>query len=237
MEKQTMSDRDYQSPRILNIVIACAMFLVLLGMLWTIKQIGDIFLYLPSQLGLVQRVAPKEIHQMDLHTGSSTSLEITRPGRYMVFTDDYYLLLDSARSRVYDRVQLEVRSHTTGEPVNVVPVDRGVRLYDTPLAKGRPIFAFEVTASGSYEIELLEFYNTSVAIAPDYTTGKEAIIVLSFLVQLVTLLAPIGVFYYRRHQRYQTHIARIRETQMRRQTRGQEFWELEIQKRQKKPRE
>ena len=124
-----MSNRDYQPPRMRNIVIACVIFMALLGMLWTlrssIKQVGDIFLYLPFQLGFVQRVAPEEIHIIDLNTGSPTSLEITKPGRYIVFTDDYYLLLDSARSQGYDRVQLEVMSRTTGEPVNVAPINRG----------------------------------------------------------------------------------------------------------------
>ena len=109
-----------------------------------------------------------------------------------------------------------------------------VRPYDTPLAEGRPIFAFEVAAVGSYEILLRERYNTSVAIMPDYTTGKEPVIVLSFVVQLVILLAPFGIFYYRRHQRYQEHIKSIQEPQMQRQTRGQAFWEGEIQKSRKK---
>jgi hypothetical protein len=236
-----MLNRDYQPPRIRNIVIACVIFLVLLGMIWTlrssIKQLGDIFLYLPSQLGLVERVAPEEIRIIDLNIGSPTSLEITRPGRYIVFTDDYYLLLDNARSRGYDGVQLEVTARTTGEPVNVVPVVRGVRPYDTPLAEGRPIFAFEVTTPDNYEITLPALYNTSVAIVPDYTTGKEPIIVLAFIVQLVFLLSPLSIFYYQRYQRYQARIQTIRAPQMQRQTKGQAFWEAEIQGSQKNTQE
>jgi hypothetical protein len=229
-----MSNRDYHPPRIQTIIIAGVIFMASLGMLWTlrssIKQVGDIFLYLPSKMGLVERVAPEEIHIVDLNTASPTSIELTKPGKYIVFTDSYYLLRDSARSNAYDKARLEVISHITGEALNVVTVDRGVRPYDTPLAAGRPIFAFEVSASGSYEIMLLESLNTSVAIVPDYTSGKEPIIGLAFVVQLILLLAPFGIIYYRRHQRYQARIQNIRKPQIQRQTKGQAFWTAEIQK-------
>jgi hypothetical protein len=236
-----MSKRKYHIPGFLNIFIAGIIFAVLLDLLWTlpdtVKQVGDFFLYIPSRFGFVQRVLPDEIITISSKITSPTLLEITKPGKYLVFADDADLLLDNARADGKSSAILAIKSHTTGESVKVVSVERGIRPYDTPLTEGRPIFAFEITIPGSYEITLLWFYSTSIAIVPDYITDKEPIILLTFVVQTIIILIPFGIFYYLRYQRYQARIKSIQEPQVQRQIKGQAFWESEIQKSHKKTQE
>ena len=235
-----MSDQRYQPPSFRNIIIANVIFLVLLGSLCTfpstVKRVGDVFLYIPSQLGLVQRVMPGEIRTIDLRTASPALLEITTPGQYAVFADSYELLMINTLSGENAWSWLDVKSRTTDEPVKVFPVERGIRPYDTPFAEGRPIFVFEINAPGSYEIAYLTRY-AFISIVPDYTTGKEQVIVLAYVLQIAILLAPWGIAYYRRYQRQRIRIKDIEGPQVQRRAQGEAFWRAEIRKRKEKTQE
>lgn len=209
-----MSDH-YQPPRIRNIVFGIMLFTVLICLLCnlssTMKQVGNVFLYLPSRLGLIQLVRPGEIHTIDLRTTSPTLLDITRPGQYAVYTDDYDLLL----ANVLDGpAWLQVKSHTTGERVKVVSVGRGTRPYDTCLVAGRPIFVFEVTTPDRYEIAYY-FRYASISIVPDYTTGKESAIVFAYIVQIAILLTLVVIVYYLHYQRHRILAKSIEAAQKR----------------------
>ena len=79
-----MSNQGYQTPKFRTIFIAFVIFIGLLAALWNldyvIKQTGDVFLFIPSKLGLVQRVTPEEIFVSD----SEITLEI-KPGKYFIY--------------------------------------------------------------------------------------------------------------------------------------------------------
>jgi hypothetical protein len=128
---------------------------------------------------------------------------------------------------------LSVKAHTTGETIKVLSVERGMRPYDTPLAEGRPIFAFEVDAP-----DIFEFWypsrSASISIVPDYTTGKEPIIVLAYILQIAILVVPFGIVYYRRYQRQRTRIKNIEGSQAQKRAQGETFWKSEIQARKEK---
>ncbi len=224
-----MSDLSYQPARIRNIVLGILLFMVILCALCnlssTMKQVGNAFLFIPSQLGLLQRVKPAEVHTIDLRTPSPKLLDITRPGRYAVFTDDYDILMSNVLN---GPVWLQVRSHTTGEKVNVVSVNRGARPYDTALAAGRPIFSFEVTAPGVYEVAYF-FRFASISIVPDYTTGKEAVIVLAYIVQIALILTLLVIFYYQLNRRRRATAKDMEFALLQRRAKEQAVREDEIQ--------
>ena len=86
-----MSFQDYQPPKYRTILIAGAIFVAILALLWSpsepVKWVGAPFLYVPSMLGLIQRVTPDELHSVSL-ASSPARLELAKPGRYQIFADD-----------------------------------------------------------------------------------------------------------------------------------------------------
>jgi hypothetical protein len=226
-----MADQRYHHPRFRDMIIGGIAFAVLIGLLWNlpsvIKRVGDFFLYFPSQLGFVQRVTPKEISKIT----SPTLLEITKPGKYMVFMPPVAYLGEQGE------VLLNITSHTTGEQIRIVLVERGLRPYDTPLAEGRPIFEFEIMEAGKYEITFAnQLYDDAgiIAIVPDYTTGKEFVILFAYIIQIAILLIISGIVYYPYYQRYQARIKTIEAPQKKMQIKGQAFWDAEMRNDKKK---
>jgi hypothetical protein len=233
-----MSDKHYQPPSFRTIIIANVAFLILLGSLCTfpstVKWVGNVFLYIPSQLGLVRRVMPGEVLTIDLRTASPASLEITAPGQYAVFSaSDELLMINTLSGENTGPWLLGITSRTTGEPVEILPVERGIRPYDTPSADGRPIFAFRIDTPGSYEVAHPTKY-AFISIVPDYTSGKEQVIVLAYVLQIGILLAPWGTVYFRRYQRQRMQIKEVKGSQVQRRAQGEAFWEAEIRKRKEK---
>jgi hypothetical protein len=225
-----MSDQNYQPPSIRNILLGILLFIVLVGLFINLpsamKLVGNVFLYIPSQLGLIQRVRPGDVHTIDLRTASPTLVDIGKPGRYAVYTDDYDLLMNNVLNGV---VWLRINSHTTGEPVKVVPVERGARPYDTSLAAGRPILIFEVSVPDSYEFGYY-FRYAFITIVPDYTTGKEPVIVLAYTVQIAILLTFLGIVRYLYLQRHRTLPQSRGMVKTGRRIKGRAFWEAKNQK-------
>jgi hypothetical protein len=232
-----MTDQNYQPPRIRSIVIGILLFMVLLYSLLTLsgtmKQVGNVFLYIPSQLGLIQRVLPEEVHTIDLRTTSPTVLDFTSPGRYAIYTGDYDLLMLNILN---GPPWLQVTSQSTREQIPIISIGRGARPYDTPLAAGRPIFAFDITVPGTYEIAY-HFRYASIAIVPDYTTGKELVMVLAFIAQIFILLIILGIVYNLRNQHHRALTKGIEATLEQRRIERQALWDAEIQKGKKENRE
>jgi hypothetical protein len=186
----------------------------------------------------VQRVAPKEIKIIDLGTTSPVLLEITNPGNYAVFTGHESISVGLARFlENNNEISLEIKSQTTGEQIKIVPVERGIRPYDTPLAEGRPRFGFEITVPDKYEITFKDphyYGGDAFAIVPDYATGKESVISFAYIIQIAILLTLLGIVYYLRYQRDRARIKSIEANQKQMQIKGQAFWAAEMQRDQKK---
>ncbi|NMC54169.1 MAG: hypothetical protein GYA48_11095 [Chloroflexi bacterium] len=230
-----MAQLKFQPPRVRNIAIASIVFLFLLAVFFSlsgvIKHTGNILLFLPSQFGLVRQVSPAEIQSVDLRAPSPYFIEMNQPGPYAVFSGDASILIDDAYSEENDGAWLRVKSQATGENVKVARVERGIRPYDSPLAEGRPVFAFEISTPGAYELSYPPItWEASMTILPDYTTGKESLIWLVMEIQIVILLGIVGAALYPRYRRQQAQIESIQAPQKQRQIQGQAFWEAEKQK-------
>jgi hypothetical protein len=226
-----MSHQEYQTPKFRNIFIGFVIFVSLLTALWNldsvIKQTGDFLIFIPSKMGLVQRITPEEIKVCD----SEFTIDITKPGKYFIYAG--FKSTIPFRLETNNVVSVAIKSQTKDEQINVFTVGRGIRLYDTPLAKGRPFFKFEISAPDKYDVLFYRnsFSNEGVfTIVPDYTTGKETVFSLAFGIQIAILIVLFGIFYYPVYKRKQVRIKNITVNQKQRQIKGQAFWQEEIQR-------
>lgn len=224
-----MADQNYQPPQFRNIVIGSIAFIALVGLFCNIasviKRVGDVFIYIPAQLGLVQRITPEEIIPID----SPTMIETLQPGSYMIYRSTFGSALVNER----DEILFNIRSQTSAEQIKIVRVGRGLRPYDTPFAEGRPVLEFVIPAADQYEITFEGHPSElgyGVTLVPDYTTGKELTISLVYIFQIVILLILLGIVFYPRYQRYRARIQRIEAPQKQMQSKGQAFWDAEAQK-------
>jgi len=169
-----------------------ALVLLLLGFLFLgniVKQIGMIFTFLPSKLGLIETVTRKELITMDM-TESPTIINFNKAGKYLLYTDNYDLLVihDAV---VESNAKPWIKILTADEKeLDFTLVGRGLKIYDTPLAKGRPTISFEITEPGEY-VFIHPRRSIKSYIVPDYITGHEGFINFLIIVQVVVLIIII----------------------------------------------
>ncbi len=239
-----MSDQ-YRSPRVYAVLLGMIVFTLLLMVFCflseTVKYIGAPFLFLPERLGLIEVASREEVVRIEMSSGS-TVLDFERPGKYAVYTKDYDLLVitDSLRQANKNILNpedkhawLTITSVDSGEPTLIGFFYRGLRPFDSPLARGRPILYFEIETPGQYQLQ----YSSRTAvfyIVPDYTTGKEGILYLIYLVEIGVLLIPVWILYsgYLQQKKEKTQ-----EIQSLKQIRGDDFWKNEYQKKKQKEEE
>jgi hypothetical protein len=233
-----VSNQGYRSPSFGNIGLGIIAFVILMGLLCTlpsaVKRVGDIFLFLPSRLGLIQRVTPDQVNKIDLTTASPAILEFPRAGKYAVYSGDTALLEANVLYGTHS-VWLVIKSQATGEPIEIGSVERGLVPYDTPFADGRPIFSFEIPAPGPYEVDF-SWRQASIAIVPDYVTGKESLIWLSYAAQVILLLLLAGILYLPRYLRNREIIESIKAPHRQRLAKTQSFWDAQRKKGEEKTR-
>jgi hypothetical protein len=181
---------------------------------------------IPSALGIVQRVSSQEVLTYDL-SKSPTDVGIGRPGRYAVYAYDYDLLTTSDQlDQSMGEPWITLKSQTTGEAVPVTFVSRGMRAYDTPLAKGRPVLSFVINRPGVY-VMLHPAKPATISIVRDYVTGKERTITLAFLAQTAVVVIPLMFLSTRR---YLVRRSARKAAQRQRRAESDAFWREQAQR-------
>ena len=169
-----------------------------------VKYVGAVLTYVPSQLGLIQVVSRSEVMPVDIHS-SPTSITFTRPGHYLLYTDEQDLLVvNDAIIAANSKPWINIESGS-GEPVQVNLIDRGMAFYDTPLAGGRPVASFEIVQPGVYAMAHPR-RPVYMYIVPDYTSGKEGKITFFFILEIVIVVLVIWYFSRRRRTENNTWI-------------------------------
>jgi hypothetical protein len=224
-----MFENKYRPTSILQIVFGIAAFVVVLGLFCSlpnvVKRVGDFLLYLPSKLGMVQRVKPEEVRVIDLRSGSTTLQEFSVRGAYAVYTSDYDLLTTADLQFANHRPPwIKVAAQASGEELPVSFVTRGLAPYDTPLADGRPVFTFVVVDPGTYVITHPTPY-AFIAIVPDYTSGNEGLIIFVYVIEIALVLIVVSGVYRRRYQHQREQIQSIKETHAQRGAQMESFME------------
>jgi len=146
-----------------------------------LKYAGAVLTFVPGQLGLIDVVSPDEVMAVDMST-SPTAVSLDEPGKYALFTDNYDLLVVNdavvaAQGKPWFRLIGERE-----QEIRITLVARGMALYDTPFAKGRPVAHFEIVEHGTYSM-IHPARPAYAYIVPDYTFGQEAWIVLMMVLE------------------------------------------------------
>ena len=191
-----------------------------------VKVVGTGLMLIPSAFGIVQRVGPQEVYRYDLRT-PPTNVGIGQPGRYAVYAYDYDLLtMADEMERAKAAPWITLKSQLTGEAVPVDFVSRGMRPYDTPLAKGRPVLSFVIDRPGVY-VMLHPAKPVTISIVRDYVTGKERTLTLAFLAQIAVILIPLTFICSRR---YLARRSARKTAQRQRRAESDAFWREQAQK-------
>lgn len=207
-------------------VIAFAVFTFLIFSPELLKKIGNTLLFVPEKMDFVRRVRPDEIRSLKLVTGKP-AVQRFEPGKYLIYTDDTRLLffLETTRTGTNDAGQpLTIKSTDGTRSSLVTPVDRGLRLHDTPYAGGRPILRFGIDTAGDYEIRSgLRQPVAAVSLVPDRASGNEWRIAWLSLIQVAIVLGPFCAYFARR---WKKAIASRRRLQKEQRHRGEELMDL-----------
>jgi hypothetical protein len=227
-----MSGSTARSPRLRDIFLGIAalgaLIVVFINLGVVVKFIGTGFLVIPSALGIVQVPGPKDIATYDL-SSSPTPIGISQPGRYALYAYDFDLLMVSDQLEQTGAAPwITLKSQITGEAVPVSWVTRGLRPYDTHLAKGRPVMTFVITQPGIY-LMYHSTRNSTISIVRDYVTGKERTLALVMWLQIAVIVVPLAFLFVWRHvARADTRRAAQRE----KRERSEAFWRDQAQRNQ-----
>jgi hypothetical protein len=225
-----------KSPTLLSIflgIIACIATLFFIGNLGTaVKWVGNVFLFLPSKVGLIQTVRANEVIPVDFSTNPS-SVYFPKAGAYDLYTDNLDLLTITNSLNENERAWLEVIPAEGQETPQVLFFERGLYPYDTPYAKGRPIYYLYLEQPGYYLITHPTRQDT-VYFVPDYNTFNEAKLVAVYIVELSLILIPTGTFAYRR---WQARTAPVRLARQQRREEVESYWRKQRAKREQQPTE
>lgn len=214
----------YKSPTVRNILVGIFIFLVIVLIFSSldnlVKTVGRIMMIVPSQMGFYPLSSADEVMPVDLRS-NPTDLTFIHAGTYQVFTDDYDLLSITIQvEKAHSTPWLVVRSKTSDATIPVNYVQRGLRLYDTPYAAGRPIFSLDIPSPGVYQFTH-PAKPASIYFVPDETSPYASTITYSFVVE-IALLAGLLLAYYQSRRKSQN--ARIREIEDRTRERAEQFW-------------
>ena len=222
-----LANSKFKAPRIVaiagGVVISILLLVAFLTSAHVVKSFGSVFLFLPDKLGILQTATRTEVAEVNM-SNPPTDLYFEKPGLYTIYTIDYDLLIinDEIAKHELDP-WLKITEISSGKPVKVDYVERGLRLYDTPLAKGRPIHTFYIDTPGAYEIGHMT-KNVSIYFLPDYMTGNEDLIAMSYFGQLAILLAIAGFFYRRKAKIRKASIQEIKDLKNIQEHEGKQFW-------------
>lgn len=166
-----------------GITLALIMVIAFLNIPIVLKYVGTALTFLPSKLGIIKVVSKSEVMPVDIHT-TPTFITFTNPGNYLIYTDNYSLLtVNDAIITTKGRPWLNIQSDS-GVVIQVRLIGRGMAIYDTPLARGRPVVSFNIPEPGVYKLaHPIEPIN--IFIVPDYLSGKERIITFSIYLELL----------------------------------------------------
>ena len=184
---------------LLGIIIVIVATLLICSLGEVLKAAGLPFLFIPGALGIIRTVGPEDVQPIEM-ADSPTDVRLTQPGMYAVYVDDADLLtLTDSLMNAHRNPWLKVKALDNGEEIPATFIDRSLRVYDTPYAKGRPVINFAVTRPGVYELTHLR-RKVTIAIVPDYITGNETLLTFIYLIQIGLLVGAI-VFVWRRRTR------------------------------------
>ncbi len=224
----TLTDETYHAPKIRPIVFGIILFILFLTVMCSlsdlVKFIGYPFLWVPEKLGLIQVIHPDDVTTIHMADGGTSTVNFTAPGWYQVYINDYDLLLasDDLANRG-GKPWINART-PSGESAAIAFISRGLRPYDSPFAKGRPVLAIQVTELGDYQLRHPS-KAADFSIVPDYSTGNEFTIYFFYALEIGLLLLPFAYLIRRSRVRLTQRVQSVKQLK---RIDGNDFWKREI---------
>ncbi len=230
-----MTDQNYQpskySPIALGVILFILLLVVLCSLSDLIKFAGYPLLWLPEQLGFVEVVHPRDVTVIHMSEGRDHTVQFPKTGWYQVYTNDYDLLLATDDLAVRGGKPWISARDPSGSAAGIGYIQRGLRPYDSPFAKGRPVLTIYAGEPGQYSLRH-PTKPTDLTITPDYTTGNEFTIYFFYILQLAVLSAPFAYLIYRSRTRT---VQRVKSVKQLKRIQGDDFWKREIHRKQAGP--
>ena len=224
------TEAPYQPPRFRTILGGAIIFGLLLVMVWQLstvtKSFGYALLYVPAQLGIVHQVGSQEIQKVQVQDDGWVTITVANPGSYLVYFDSFNALQRTDADLATGKPPwLVVQTAATHEPLTIDYVTRGLAIYDTPFAGGRPTFRVNITQAGSYRVWGSK--TAALWLVPDYITGHETDTMLAIVGELAILIILSRVLWYGTHrQQYAARKAQKQRVDQRR-VQAEAFWQRE----------
>jgi len=220
-----MSPESYRPTSIRAIIFGIIAFIIVLsifcGLSEVIKFVGSPFLILPEKLGWIPDVSKEDVVTVNMKD-KSIQMIFDRTGNYVVYAYNYDLLMMTDElAKANAKPWLAIVNIQNGQNITPEYVQRGLTPFDSSLARGRPIFHFVVSESGTYQItypsrEVFIFF------LPDQVTGNMGVILVSFIIQIVILGIPVWSVLNARHKKNQAKLDEIRNLKT---TSDEKFWQ------------
>ncbi len=192
-----------------------------------VKIAGTPFLFLPARLGFYDPVRAEEIQAVDL-ARPDAQVVFPVPGPYAVYASDLKLLqITDTVVSTGKQPWLKMVSQSSGTPIKMEFVERGLRPYDPIQVKGRPVYRFEIAEAGVYDLSYPQEYAT-VSILPDTIRSGEKTLAWAILLQVGLIAAVPGWLLFRR---YRAADKRRKVEQAAGRVRSDQFWEAEKRRR------
>ena len=188
-------------PTCLSIGLGISLFILSLLALFRIpdivKSTGMALMFVPAKLGIIDMVMPQDIVSQPIEHNPST-ITISKSGYYFFYTDNYDLLvINDAIAGSDAKPWLNMQSTESGVKVEVTMVERGLSIFDTPFAHGRPVLMFTIAEPGTYLMMHPTRPGNCLFLVPDLTTGKENFILFVIAVE-VALVGMVIIIMVRR---------------------------------------
>jgi hypothetical protein len=152
---------------------------------------------------------------------SPVDVQLQRTGEYAVYTRDIDLLIITDQILEADgNPWFNIINQSSGEKVKVNFVHRGLIPFDSALAKGRPVYTFDIQNPGSYQFSFPRRYAT-IYVLPDNIVGNEGTVIFWAAIQLMILAFPISYGIRRLIKKRQAKIDEIRNLK---KSKDSEFW-------------
>ncbi len=219
-----MSDTSYRPSSARAIILGITAFILLMSILCglseVLKTVGSPFLILPQQLNIIPKVTRADVMSFEMRQ-SPVDVQLQRSGEYAVYTKDIDVLIITDQMAESGHAWFKVTDSASGEKIDVQFVKRGLIPFDSALAKGRPVYTFDIQHAGQYQFSFPRRYAT-IYVLPDNIVGNEGTVLFFVILQVALLAFPASYFIRKLMKKRRAKFAAIRNLK---KTTDNQFWE------------
>jgi len=226
-----------KQPTIRSILFGIILFVVALLAFFRIpdvvKYTGAALMFVPSRLGLIGMVMPKDVIPLPLEKNPSL-ITISSPGQYVMYLNNYdMLVVHDAIAAGDSEPWMKLQSEELNTQIELTLIGRGLAWYDTPFARGRPVVRFTVDQPGTYQFTH-PARKDYMYLVPDTVTGRESLITFWVLAEIALVG---GVVFYIVRRRTQSAREKRIKTQAEKRARVEDTWKRIEKRKEEKQRE